>query len=189
MAQIKKAMQQYHIHTCVKFVKKNDDDEDYLFVTNGPTGCWSHLGRVGGLQELNLQSPGCTKHIGTPMHELMHALGVFHEHTRPDRNTYIDVHWDNIEQKSWPNFQNNLTAKTSTYGTKYDYGSLMHYSSTSFSTNGKKTITAKQSGGESKMGQREKFSEKDLMQINNMYNCKNKPKMNDSLGWLESLTG
>jgi hypothetical protein len=30
------------------------------------------------------------------MHELMHRVGFHHEHTRPDRDTYIDVLWDKI---------------------------------------------------------------------------------------------
>ncbi|KAG8301736.1 hypothetical protein J6590_046864 [Homalodisca vitripennis] len=44
-------------------------------------GCWSSVGRIGGRQELNLQSPGCLTKKGTVEHEMMHALGFLHEHT------------------------------------------------------------------------------------------------------------
>ncbi|ROT77310.1 putative low choriolytic enzyme-like [Penaeus vannamei] len=32
------------------------------------------------------------------MHEILHAAGFLHEHTRPDRGTYIQVKWKNIRE-------------------------------------------------------------------------------------------
>ena len=32
------------------------------------------------------------------MHETLHALGVVHEHTRPDRDDYVEVLEDNIQE-------------------------------------------------------------------------------------------
>ena len=44
-------------------------------------------------------SPACyATQAGTVMHELMHRVGFGHEHTRPDRDTYIEVIWDQITQ-------------------------------------------------------------------------------------------
>ena len=31
------------------------------------------------------------------MHELLHILGVSHEQQRPDRDQFIDMHWDNVK--------------------------------------------------------------------------------------------
>ena len=52
---------------------------------------------IGGGQTVSLQAWGCM-YTGTAIHEIMHALGFYHEHTRTDRDNYIKVHWENIDQ-------------------------------------------------------------------------------------------
>jgi hypothetical protein len=51
-----------------------------------------------GAQKVSLDD-GCVKDWapGVVTHELMHALGFFHEHTRPDRDTYVKINFDNID--------------------------------------------------------------------------------------------
>lgn len=69
--------------------------------------CWSPVGRqywmTGVGQELSVGN-GCN-HKGTILHELMHALGFWHEQSRPDRNLYVEVLWENIEQSKLGNGQ------------------------------------------------------------------------------------
>ena len=52
-----------------------------------------------GAQDLSLDD-GCVSrdYPGIVMHELMHAAGFFHEHTRPDRDTFVRIDFGNIEQ-------------------------------------------------------------------------------------------
>ena len=56
------------------------------------------MGKVvnSGVQELSLQIPGCV-HQSVAIHEFLHALGIAHEHARPDRDNYVRVYFENVQ--------------------------------------------------------------------------------------------
>lgn len=57
--------------------------------------CWSPVGRVGeGEQRLSL-GERCW-YSGIVIHELAHSIGFWHEMNRPDRDSWIYIHWNNI---------------------------------------------------------------------------------------------
>lgn len=93
---IQRAMDEYHSKTCLKFVPRTSE-KDYISIESSQTGCWSSVGKVGKRQIVNLQSPGCTTKIGTPIHELMHACGFLHEQNRYDRDGFVRVLTQNIK--------------------------------------------------------------------------------------------
>lgn len=74
MSLIEAAMAEYHQKTCIRFVPRTHQN-DYVSIVSGNSGCWSSVGRIGGRQEINLQSPGCLVKVGTIIHEFMHACG------------------------------------------------------------------------------------------------------------------
>ncbi|KAH8311944.1 hypothetical protein KR044_008718, partial [Drosophila immigrans] len=158
------AMEFIMSQSCIVFVPRTDE-ADYVVITNLYNGCWSAVGRMGGRQQLNLQTPACVKKIGTAMHELMHVLGFPHEQNRKQRDEYVVI----VEQNIRPQYRKNFYRHdhTQDFGVDYDYGSIMHYSQRAFSVNGHPTIRPLEEGVE--IGQRHQLSESDLARLNRMY--------------------
>ncbi|XP_032673841.1 zinc metalloproteinase nas-15 [Odontomachus brunneus] len=163
---IEEAMQEYHERTCLRFRPYKDTDEDYVKIQAKSSGCWSLVGRHNHGQVLNLQNPGCVHH-GVVVHEIMHALGFYHQQSAADRDEWVTIHWENIKFGREHNFNKYDNRTVTDYGISYDYKSIMHYSSHAFSRNGEPTITPKKE--KIKLGQRDGLSEKDVAKVQAMY--------------------
>ncbi|XP_065143127.1 hatching enzyme 1.2-like isoform X2 [Paramisgurnus dabryanus] len=164
-AVIVSAMKSIADKSCVRFVPRTNQI-DYLSIEN-LVGCWSDVGRSGGKQQVSLSVSGCVYH-GLVEHELLHALGFHHEHTRSDRDQYVRINWENIPKESAYNFQKK---DTNNLNTPYDYTSIMHYGRTSFAIQyGKETITPIPDSTV-KIGQRQEMSNIDIQRINKFYEC------------------
>jgi hypothetical protein len=153
--------------TNIQFVeltsKNRDIHPDYLsFIPATGTTCSSFVGRQKGAQVINL-APRCN--TMNTVHEIGHALGLWHEQSRIDRDTYVVILWENIDEDHRFNFNQHLTDGQD-YG-EYDYQSIMHYGAYNFSKNGKKTIIPLMDNVE--IGQRDHLSDKDIAAINGMY--------------------
>lgn len=129
------------------------------------SGCASWVGRQGGAQNI-WTAPSCS--VGSLMHEIGHALGLEHEHTRADRDQYIHINWENIDPDRVENFKISSTARTDVR--PYDYNSIMHYGELFFSRNGLPTIVNLNPNAP-KIGQRITPSEGDLQSIAQLYSA------------------
>jgi tolloid protein len=66
---------------------------------------------------------------GAVGHEIGHALGLTHEHQRPDRDQHVIILENHVEESLLHNFDLSVTTIMTTYGIPYDLGSIMHYAS------------------------------------------------------------
>ena len=78
--------------------------------------------KTSGAQDLSLSTQGCI-YQSTAIHELLHAAGIAHEQTRPDRDSYVTINWGNIQSGTESNFQAYSTSQVNTFKLAYDYGS------------------------------------------------------------------
>jgi hypothetical protein len=123
------AIRYFNEKTSVSFVPF-DGQPDALVFEPGDEHCYSLLGKTGGMQPIKLSEECEWLEIA---HEMMHALGFVHEQSRTDRDTYVEILWDNIEEKYRPQFAvvPDSFMEAANRG-PFDYHSLMLYPPTIF---------------------------------------------------------
>lgn len=122
---------------------------------------------IGGRQTIMLAS-GCS--TGNTIHEIGHALGLLHEQQRADRANWVKINYSNIQAGKESNFNTYIQSGIAGFEIgQFDFGSIMLYSSYSFSSNGLPTIT--KLDGSTFSGQRTALSAGDLEIIGQMYPC------------------
>lgn len=158
------AIGEIQANTSIKFVERNNanaaDFPNYIEFFAGD-GCWSSVGMRGGRQQISLGA-GCGN--AAAIHEILHALGMWHEQSREDRNEFVTVNWDNIQEGREHNFNQHIIDGTDIG--RYDYNSIMHYGQFAFSKNGLPTI---EPNGGNAIGQRNGMSEFDIAGVEELY--------------------
>lgn len=117
----------------VNFIQRTNQPNFILF-QDDPFSNASFVGMQGGSQTIWLAD----NNMGVSAHEILHALGIFHEQSRPDRGNFVNIHLGNVSPGSQHNF--NLVPASIPYG-NFDFGSIMIYGSYYFSNNGLPTMT------------------------------------------------
>ena len=170
---IKDAMNHIESRTCLRFkeVQRTGQVPTYAYITNERgKGCWSVVGYNKGKQLVSLEQPKCTT-MNVVVHELLHAAGLWHMHSRPDRDNYLRIYRDNVQ----PNMRKNFDKVQGRYTPgNFDYDSIMLYDSTFFSQNGKDTMVKKDGSRLPNYYYKKGMSQTDVNEINNLYHCNQK---------------
>lgn len=146
--------------TNIRFVSRTTAHSNYIRFFAGD-GCWSSVGMQGGRQRISLGA-GCG--FATAVHEILHALGQWHEQSREDRNSFVTIHFENVEAGKEHNFNQHIIDGDDIG--PYDYGSIMHYGRFAFTSNGLPTI---EPVGGQPIGQRTGMSQRDLAAVRLLY--------------------
>jgi hypothetical protein len=111
------------------------------------TGGYMKVVKIGGnVSSTSVGYPGlhrvssmllcCYNSVLHIAHELGHAFGLSHEQARSDRDTMVQIHFENVTPGEEPQFEKR---RTTNFGL-YDFRSIMHYHQYAFSKNGLFTI-------------------------------------------------
>ncbi|RYF67075.1 MAG: peptidase M12 [Cytophagaceae bacterium] len=158
------AIAHWEANTAIRFVLRTTQ---YSYVTFKPGGgCSSYIGRLGGQQFITL-GDWCT--TGNTIHEIGHTVGLYHEHSRADRNNSVTILTQNIQPGYESDFQTYVQQNKDGFDQPggFDFNSVMMYHSWSFSVNGQPTITKKD--GSTFTGQRDALSPLDIATVQTMY--------------------
>jgi Astacin (Peptidase family M12A)/Dockerin type I domain len=132
----------------IQFVPRTTEADyvSFYFDPNNNTGqCESNVGRIGGEQQVGGaggSSNPCS--VATVLHEMGHTVGLWHEQSRADRDTYVTIRYDDLIKASRSNFDPIYDNAQIT--TLFDYASIMQYPAYSFSRNGGPAIESVPAG-------------------------------------------
>lgn len=124
---IRGALDVIESRTPVRFVPRQSETI-YILVQPSPVpgvSFSSHIGMSGGQQTVSISDWDYQPLV---IHEFCHALGMYHEHQRPDRDQYIEINWSAIDPQYSANFS---VVNAETFG-PYDFESVMHYFACAF---------------------------------------------------------
>ncbi|KAH7702072.1 metalloprotease 1 precursor [Aphelenchoides avenae] len=158
-------------NTCLSF-QENGNNQPRIRFFKGQ-GCYSLVGKAFTQSEQELSIGDGCETFGTVTHEIGHALGMFHHHSRSDRDSFISVLTQNLRPGWDRQFAKVDSSMSSNLNVHYDYGSVMHYTAYDPSTQ-KVMFLAKDKRYQHTMGNNYGPVFSDLLLMNRYYKCTDK---------------
>ena len=143
--------------------------------------CWSYVGYQlddnilddgsgNHYQDINMGLTVACMFPAYVQHLVLHALGLWHENSRWDRDDFIQIQWAHVAAGYDYYFAKRVALDT--LGLPYDYASLMHCPETAFSKNNNQTTMV----GPHPLNNGEGPSRLDVIRVRLLYQCQSGPR-------------
>ncbi|GMT30807.1 hypothetical protein PFISCL1PPCAC_22104, partial [Pristionchus fissidentatus] len=150
-AMIKDSLGYWERETCVNFVENSAMTPRLRFIRGD--GCWSLIGKSSIASEQDISIGAGCENVSAHCHEIGHALGLFHQQARPDRDDHVTIIEENIQNQNLDQFNRQTRRSANSYGIGYDVGSVMHYKQRGFARSPNLiTILARTNGYQNNLG-------------------------------------
>ncbi|MCP5467891.1 MAG: hypothetical protein H7A32_01310 [Deltaproteobacteria bacterium] len=164
----------------IEFIERNNEENYVEIRSTGGKSASNAIGMAGGKQWINLGDWLSS----TILHETGHVLGLIHEHTRTDRDKYVEILKENIKIGDEDIFDYAPTQII----TNYDFNSIMHYHAYASSKNGLPTIRRIKGPNFTDLGGIH-LSHGDKVAINRLYPKKQAHGYQEGIGLYNPSTG
>ncbi len=157
-----RSMDEWTNKTNIRF-KERTNESSYVTIRNSGRDCNCGSAGVGNQGSRGTINMGVRIGVGVMTHEIGHTLGYLHEQNRSDRDQFVNIFPENIQDGAISQFR---IDNNSTNPGRFDVQSIMIYSSFTFSKNGQPVMLEKDG---SRIPFRSTLSAGDIAGTNQLY--------------------